>query len=158
MTADFNVSNPQLGHGEKCEKILRKLPEWFGIEDAVVKYGKEIDILPTFLIRKNQALIGFITIKEHFATAAELFVLGILPEFHNQGIGQSSIHKVEQYCREKGICFLQVKTLGPNRECAAYEKTRRFYLKMGFHPLEEFSELWGPSNPCLLMVKKVPKR
>ena len=34
-----------------------------------------------------------------------------------------------------------------------YDKTRKFYLKYGFTPVEEFKSLWGEHNPCLMMVK-----
>ena len=48
--------------------------------------------------------------------------------------------------------FLQVKTLGPSRPDAHYERTRGFYEKMGFRPLEE-NRLWGDVNPCMIYVK-----
>ena len=48
--------------------------------------------------------------------------------------------------------LLQVKTLGPARPDAGYERTRRFYAQLGFLPLEEIHGLW-PENPCLIMVK-----
>ena len=34
------------------------------------------------------------------------------------------------------------------------ERTRGFYDRMGFEPLEE-NELWGAENPCLIMVKQL---
>jgi hypothetical protein len=48
-----------------------------------------------------------------------------------------------------------VKTRGPSLPYEPYERTRAFYLAMGFTPLEEFTEIWGPENPCLFMVKAV---
>jgi len=47
--------------------------------------------------------------------------------------------------------MLQVKTLGPNKPHAGYERTRQFYTTVGFWPLEE-TDLWGPDNPCLILV------
>lgn len=151
----FAITDPLFQMGNECEAVLRALPDWFGIEEAIVDYAREINVLPTFLIKQQEKIIGFVTIKIHFPCSAELFVLGILPEFHHKGLGKLAIEKVEDYCREKEIKFLQVKTLSPKRECQAYEKTRKFYLALGFQPLEEFTELWGEANPCLLMVKKV---
>jgi hypothetical protein len=43
--------------------------------------------------------------------------------------------------------------LSPPHEIAEYAATRRFYLAMGFKPLEEFTGVWGDGNPCLLMAK-----
>jgi len=44
-----------------------------------------------------------------------------------------------------------VKTLGPSHPDAGYARTRHFYEKCGFLPLEE-TDLWGDDNPCLFMV------
>ena len=35
----------------------------------------------------------------------------------------------------------------------SYAKTRKFYLAMGFYPLEEITELWGEEIPCLIMAR-----
>ena len=49
---------------------------------------------------------------------------------------------------------MQVKTLGPSKPDRRYAGTRRFYEALGFRPLEE-TALWGPENPCLIMVKRL---
>jgi hypothetical protein len=46
----FTIAGPHLGKAAVCMLVVRSLPEWFGIEEAVVRYGTEIDHLPTFLI------------------------------------------------------------------------------------------------------------
>ncbi|MBC7456865.1 MAG: hypothetical protein H7235_01205, partial [Bdellovibrionaceae bacterium] len=46
-----------------------------------------------------------------------------------------------------------VKTLSEARAHENYEKTRKFYLKSGFVPIEEFKTLWGEHNPCLMLIK-----
>ena len=51
--------------------------------------------------------------------------------------------------------YLTVKTLDESRECSSYEKTRLFYLKAGFKPLEVFPMLWDEYNPCLFMAKYI---
>jgi hypothetical protein len=52
------------------------------------------------------------------------------------------------------VRYLQVKTLGPSQPDEDYQKTLRFYVALGFTPLEEFRSLW-PENPCLLLVKSL---
>lgn len=47
--------------------------------------------------------------------------------------------------------LLEVKTLGPSKPDPFYDRTRAFYLREGFRPVEEFSGIWG-ENPCLVMV------
>jgi hypothetical protein len=46
-----------------------------------------------------------------------------------------------------------VKTLAPSDPDPGYEATRAFYAAAGFRPLETLPQVWGPENPCLLMVR-----
>jgi hypothetical protein len=57
--------------------------------------------------------------------------------------------------REENYSYLLVKTLDEARESKEYEKTRRFYQKTGFIPIDVIPEIWGNDNPCLLMIKKL---
>jgi hypothetical protein len=54
----------------------------------------------------------------------------------------------------RGGALVQVKTLGPSRPNAHYARTRAFYARRGYLPVEEFTSLW-PSNRCLLLSKAV---
>ena len=149
----YIITGPQFGLGKECEHVLRSLPDWFGIEEFIVKYVKEIHDHPTFTAKITDEVVGFVTIKQHFPTAAELYVLGVLPHYHRMGIGHDMLGNVEYYLRNQGTKFLQVKTLGPSNDDVSYQKTRHFYHSMGFSPLEEIKELWGHENPCLIMIK-----
>ena len=138
-----------------CEPILRLLPDWFGIEEANQNYLKEINNLPTFLALHEDNVVGFLTIKQHFPHAAELFIVGILPDLHRQGIGKKLLHQVEAYLRVQQVEYLQVKTLSETHPDPNYARTRKFYISMGFRPLEVFPQLWDEANPCLLLVKRL---
>ena len=78
--------------------------------------------------------------------------MGILPGLHRQGIGRALLDRAEAWLRGEIVEYLQVKTLGPSRPNENYDRTRTFYLAMGFRPLEELKTLWE-GNPCLVMVK-----
>jgi ribosomal protein S18 acetylase RimI-like enzyme len=149
----MRIEGPLLGQGPVCEAVLRALPEWFGIEEATVQYIHDVDELPTFVAFVDGRAVGFMSVMQHFPQAAELYVLGVLPEMHRQGIGQALLSAVEAYLREQGVEYLQVKTLSASHPDVGYAKTRAFYESVGFKPLEEFPTLWGEANPCLLMVK-----
>lgn len=151
----FSVEGPALNKGEDCEEILRQLPEWFGSGDALAGYRNEIDSLPTFMIRRQNQNCGFISIKEHFKESVELYVLGLLPAFHRHGIGRSAIESVTEYCRARGYEYMQAKTVSSSSNWPHYEETRKFYLSLGFKPLEEYPIFWGQGNPCLQMIKKI---
>ncbi len=46
---NYSIAGPHLGQAAACVPTLRLLPEWFGIEEAIVGYAAKIDGLPTFL-------------------------------------------------------------------------------------------------------------
>jgi GNAT superfamily N-acetyltransferase len=143
------VSDPQ-ARSRLCESVLRELPDWFGIEEATAAYIRDVADLPTFAADGH----GFLSIKLHTPRAAELYVMGVRPEHHRQGLGTALLAAAEDYLREQGVEYLQVKTLGPSWPDEGYERTRRFYEARGFVPLEEIHGLWE-RNPCLVMVKRL---
>ncbi len=138
-----------------CNSILRSLPLWFGIESAIVDYVKDVSTMDTWVAYQNDEVIGFISINKHFPESAEIHVVGILQSFHRKGIGHQLVDAAENSLRNEGFRFLTVKTLSESRANDEYNKTRQFYLKMGFTPLEEFKTLWGEHNPCLFLVKSL---
>jgi ribosomal protein S18 acetylase RimI-like enzyme len=144
-----------LGNSEVCEPILRSLPQWFGIEEANIQYLKDIEILPTLLAELDGRVVGFLTVREHNEYAAEMHIIGVRLELHREGVGRALVVEAEEHLRGRGVEYLQVKTLSPAHPDEGYARTRAFYEAMGFRPLEEFPDLWGPENPCLLMVKRL---
>ena len=97
---------------------------------------------------------AFIALKTHNPRAAEVYVMGVRRERHGEGLGTAVLDAGEAYLRDRGIEYLQVKTLGPSDPDAGYERTRGFYEARGFVPLEELHDLWD-ANPCLLLVKRL---
>ena len=152
---DFIIIGPLLEQTAACAPILRSLPDWFGIETALMGYEAAINKLPTFLAKSGGQVLGFLSLKQHNPFAAEIYVMGVLSTFHRSGIGRALIENAECYAIAQQIEYLQVKTLGPSIADANYAQTRAFYVAMGFRPLEEFSQIWDENNPCLVMVKWV---
>jgi ribosomal protein S18 acetylase RimI-like enzyme len=152
---NYVVKGPRLGSAAVCTPILRSLPDWFGIEQAVVHYSSEIDRLPTFLACSSEQVIGFQSIKQHNPYSAEVYVMGVKPEAHRRGIGRALMEEAQAWLRAQGVEYLQVKTLGPSHSDPNYAGTRAFYTAMGFRPLEEFRQIWNEQNPCLILVKRL---
>ena len=152
---EITVQGPALRMAPVCGPILRALPDWFGIEAATAQYIKDIDVLPTLIARVGGEVAGFLTLKEHNVYAAEIHVMGVRPDMHRCGVGRILVNAAEKVLRQRGIEYLQVKTLSPSHPDEHYAGTRAFYLAMGFTPLEEFKELWGKENPGLQMVKSL---
>jgi len=138
-----------------CNKILRVLPDWFGVEASIVDYVQQVKELPFIAAYDDDVAIGFVALKPHTQYASEICVMGVLSEYHRRGIGKRLINACEQICRENKTEFLTVKTLAESRESKSYEKTRQFYLSQGFKPIEVFPTVWDEENPCLLMIKAV---
>ena len=148
-------TGPLLNQAPICETILRALPDWFGMEEGIQQYIQTIGQLPTFLAYQGERALGFLTVKVHNPYAAELYVMGILPEAHRQGLGRRLVAAAEVFLQAQGIEYIQVKTLGPSNPDPGYARTRVFYQAVGFRPIEEFPLLWDENNPCLIMVKKI---
>ena len=138
-----------------CNYTLRALPNWFGIEAAIVDYTEQVKEMPFYAAFDEDKSVGFVAIKIHNAYTAEVCVMGVLKEYHRQGIGKKLIQCCDDYCRENKMDFLTVKTLDASRESKSYEKTRLFYLSVGFKPLEVFPLFWDKNNPCLFMAKNI---
>ena len=142
-------------HPKIVDKVLRELPDWFGQEDAIVKYCEESVNLPMVVLTLDEKPIGFCSLKVNYGINCDLYVLGILPDYHHKGLGQQMVTFIERYCRENEIPYMSVKTLSERNPDEFYARTRKFYEKCGFAAFEEFPELWGEENPCLLMIKPV---
>jgi ribosomal protein S18 acetylase RimI-like enzyme len=143
------------GGGLACRRILDALPHWFGLPASVEDYVAVSDRSPCVVASIDGRDVGILTILSHGRYAAEVYVMGVLPQLHRRGIGQKMLRHAETTLAAAGVEFLQVKTLSASKPDAGYEKTRAFYLAYGFRPLEEFPALWDVENPALLMVKAV---
>lgn len=135
-----------------CERILRDLPEWFGIEETLRRYVAELSELETLVAEAEEEVVGFLALRPHGPASAEIEVMAVDRRRHRAGIGRSLVREAENRLRARGCEFLQVKTLGPSRPSDSYARTRRFYENVGFVWLEE-TDLWGPVNPCLILVR-----
>lgn len=146
------VVGPLTGQGAAAEAILRALPEWFGIESALVDYARAADRLPTFVARRDADTVGFLTVRPTSPSAVEVHVLAVRREEHRRGLGGLLVARAAAYARASGCSLLHVKTLAASDPDPNYAATRRFYEAVGFVPLEELPQVWGPENPCLIMV------
>jgi len=147
--------NAARGLSKECELVLRSLPKWFGHEASLIEYVEAIDNLDTYSAWSDEELIGFFSLKYHFEHSVDLYVLGIMPDFHGQSIGSTLYQQIESDMKRKGVSFIQVKTLSPKVKNKEYLQTLKFYLRMGFVPLEDFPGFWGEDTPCLQLIKNI---
>jgi ribosomal protein S18 acetylase RimI-like enzyme len=156
-------------------RLLQSLPGWFGIPEANEQYVEAAKDLATYRAwpagHPESAPpaaaaglagaagsgagepAGVLLSNRHFREAAEIHLLAVDPRLHRAGAGRALVQALEADLLADGCRLLQVKTLGPSHPDAGYALTRKFYASLGFLPVEELPDLWGPANPCLLMVK-----
>lgn len=151
----IDIVDEEVIKSEITDTILRSLPDWFGIESAIVDYVRNVKPMIFWKVTIGSQPVGLMAVKKHFDKSAEIFVMGIQKEFHRYGIGRRLVGEAEKFLKKQNVEFLQVKTLSPAHPDKNYALTRKFYLSLGFEPLEELKTLWGEHNPCLLMVKSL---
>ncbi|MCF7859236.1 MAG: GNAT family N-acetyltransferase [Candidatus Cloacimonetes bacterium] len=138
-----------------CTKIILNLPAWFGIaesNEAMDKAVRETDFYAAFF---NEIPVGFYSVVSHFPQTSEIYVCGILENYQRLGIGSALQRKIEEDLRNKDVSYLTVKTLSSAHPDKSYSKTRKFYQDQGFLPVEEFKDIWGKENPCLMLIKNI---
>jgi ribosomal protein S18 acetylase RimI-like enzyme len=135
------------------ERLLRGLPEWFGLEQPILDYIEAARALPNTTAAVADEIVGACLVRHHTPVASEIELLAVRRDLHRHGIGRMLLRRVEADLRATGVKLLQVKTFGPSGSSVEYERTRAFYAAVGFVPLEERTDIWGPANPCLISVK-----
>ena len=137
-----------------CTVLLGGLPDWFGLPESNERYLRELGELPSYVAVRDGRVLGFASLRFHNPASAELEILAVEGSLHRQGVGRRLLDHMEAALRERGgVDLFHVKTLGPAEPDEGYARTRRFYLALGFVPLFESAELWGPENPALVLVK-----
>lgn len=140
------------------------LPFWAAFTEALDTFSKTGVTTETFPeerkaentsfleeARAGAKALGFIVLKETSPATAEIYVMGVLPEWHRKGVGRSLFEALRKYAGEKGYSFLQVKTVQEGHY-PEYDRTNQFYKGVGFQELECFPTLWGEKNPCQIFV------
>ncbi len=137
-----------------CGDILSSIPEWFESEEANQIYRRRIRNQIALVVKKEGRAVGFLGLEDHNPYTSEIYVFGIRKGYQRHGLGRELVSMVtEELRKHPEKKYLTVKTLGESRPDPFYEKTRAFYRKMGFLPLEEMKTLWSENNPCLFMIK-----
>lgn len=137
------------------DRILRLLPDWFGIGEAIVDYVEKARSLDSYIaVNEDDWTVGVALITRHFSESAELTLIAIHPLYQSSGVGRALIRFVEQDLRENDCRYFEVHTVGPSFDHAGYAATRAFYAAVGFSPMHEFENLdWD--GPTLIMIKQL---
>jgi len=134
-------------------EVLHDLPEWFGIPESTQAYIEGSKDLQVWAAYQEGDLLRFVSLSYSSEDCAEIDCLGVKKAHQGRGIGSQLLAALESEAR-KNVDYLQVKTVaeGSNKD---YDRTNVFYRSLGFKKLEIFPQLWGPQNPCQILIKKM---
>lgn len=149
----LEISPAGKGVAGECAHILSTLPAWFGNKRYRSQFAENAEAYPTLTAQLGTAVVGFITVRRHYAHSFEILCMAVHAGHRRQGIGRALLQSAEAMARQEGGKIMQVKTISPSHPSRAYAQTRSFYANAGYVPLEEFPLLWSKGNPCLQMVK-----
>jgi GNAT superfamily N-acetyltransferase len=142
--------------GADCASILAELPEWFWIPASNADYAAHAEREQAWVAEEGGAALGLMTLVDQGFAAIDIHLLAVRPQLHRRGVGRALVGRALSIARGLGKSYVTVKTRGPSAPYEPYDRTRAFYLGVGFAPLEELTDIWGPENPCLIMIMRVP--
>jgi ribosomal protein S18 acetylase RimI-like enzyme len=140
---------------DACEAIVRALPDWFGLEEGIAEARGYLETQDGFVADDGGTVVGFLTYASEYAESMEITWMAVAADAHRRGIGRALTEALVRHASSRKCELLLVKTLADSDPSPEYEATRRFYRAMGFRPLTVLPDLWGPDNPCLLMVRSL---
>ena len=134
-----------------ARRILENLHDWFEVDESREQYIRECSDWMFFAAKRKDDYAGFLCLKETGRQTVELAVMGVLREYHRNGLGRALFHEAQKAAAKEGYSFMQVKTvkMGVYED---YDITNRFYLSLGFAEFEVMDELWDKENPCQIYV------
>jgi GNAT superfamily N-acetyltransferase len=135
------------------QAIVASLPDYFtgsgmAVLDSDIQSG---ELYGAFM---GDRLVGFALYKELNPESVELAWLAVEREYWSRGIGTKLVRESLGHLRlHYRAC--EVKTLAATVADAGYARTRRFYAKLGFIPIEVIDPYpgWEPGNPCQILVR-----
>ncbi|MEY2935081.1 MAG: hypothetical protein RL033_5830 [Pseudomonadota bacterium] len=105
-SSHLEIKGPLLAQSPVCERVLRALPQWFGIESATLGYIQSAAHLPAFVAYDAGTPVGLALFQRHFERAAEVYLIAVLPHQHRRGVGRALLAEGERWLREQSECAL----------------------------------------------------
>ena len=131
--------------------ILEALKDWFEVDETRERYIADSRNWLFLADVEAGRATGFLCLKPTGKDTVEIAVMGVLKQHHRQGCGRRLVEAAMALAREQGYAFMQVKTVKQG-VYEDYDRTNRFYQRMGFREFEVIPEIWGPENPCQIYV------
>ena len=125
------------------------------MESAITRMSQDMASQSLYVATHMDEVVGFAVMDCKSNHAAEISWMAVQPEYQRQGIGSALVDRIAGDSVFEGVILLEVKTLSADVDYPPYEKTRRFYEKVGFIHLDTIDPYpgWEPGNPCAIYVK-----
>jgi GNAT superfamily N-acetyltransferase len=136
-----------------CYAIAARLPDYF-TPAGLRTLRADLDAGELYGAFVRGRLVGFALYQELNPEAVELAWLAVDRPHWSRGVGTRLVgESLDQLATRYRAC--EVKTLAAAVPDAGYARTRRFYAKLGFIPLEVIDPYpgWEPGNPCQILVR-----
>jgi ribosomal protein S18 acetylase RimI-like enzyme len=137
--------------------IAENLPDFFTVSgvDSLKEDLKSHELYGAIV---DDKLVGFVTLRLADVASLEISWLAVLPDWQGKGIGTELIKETLNAKVKEGFKVCYVKTLAETVSDSGYEKTRRFYKKLGFSTLEIIDPYpgWDKGNPCQILAIALP--
>jgi len=153
MSRDLRVFQP--ADLPRCREILDSLPDWFGDAASNAGYLSRLSPTTAAVIALDSRVLGFVSLLRHNQKSVEVDVIAVDRKNREAGLGRLMMEWAEATAQAEGARWLHVKTRGPSTPDPEYEQTRGFYAHLGYDPLFESLELWGPQDAALVFVKNL---
>ena len=118
-----------------CRVITADLPEYFGLPDCNEHYALGVKTCINFAIKIEESYVALLSLEFPYPTNSNIYWMGVLHQYHNQGIGKLLLLDAARYAQQHGASMMTVETLAPKEFDANYLKTYHFYEQQDFKPL-----------------------
>jgi len=152
----IRVYGPARAEPQDCERVLRSLPGWFGIESSLRGHVANASRQPTFVAESQGQLIGFMSLQPGPDQVWALDCLAVEAPWRGRGVGRQLQTFAEHWLAARGGRVMQVLTLAESHPCPAYAQTRAFYEAVGYVNGDGAGDGWALHLPVVRMTKALP--
>jgi ribosomal protein S18 acetylase RimI-like enzyme len=146
----ITIRNYETDDYEDVIEIAKALPEWF-TKNGITKMKIDLRFQNGLVANIESEIIGFVSF---FTVEGDGHIgwMGIIPQYHRQGIGSKLIDHLKTKLKDGGVKSLNVLTLGDSVDYEPYARTRAFYRAVGFEDHRRY-KTDDPECPEQLVMK-----
>ena len=151
VTNEIRIRKGDISDIGSVLQIAKSLDDWFN-EDGIKYIEQDLAFQKLIISEADCKPIGFLSFFT-YEGIGYLGWLGVQKEYHGESVGEMLFLEFERIMHENEIHTLQVKTLGESVDYPPYDRTRKYYFKMGF--TEYRTEITdNPGCPEELILRK----